>query len=137
MFKISWLTLNLILCALCAAFAITLYIFDINAMASMFVVALCFFGALLILPASMSRLKKEYSPLLNFLIVLSSAFAMLLLVFLIVAFAYNGLFKSKMFSFFEVVFYPATLAILLTEYTIYSMRKHLYKNSINSSEVGE
>ena len=131
MFRMSMVTLNLILIAICGIFAVMLQIFDITAMASMFVVAMCFFITLAVVPRSIGRVKKRNSTVHNLLIVLSTNITMMLLLFLMTTFGYLGLFNAKMFNFFEVVFYPSTLAILLLEYIIAYLHKKKYVNSIS------
>ena len=82
MFRMSMITLNLILIAICGIFAVMLQIFDITAMASMFVLAMCFFITLAVVPRSIARVKKYNSTLHNLLIVLSTNITMMLLLFL-------------------------------------------------------
>jgi len=133
-YKISLVSVYSIICAICGVFAVVLYLFGVEEMAYIFVAACCLFLMLILVPASIARMTMKNSAAHNFLIFLSSAYIMLLLLFLIVTFTYLCLFHTKMFEFFEVVFYPATLAILLNEYIISYKKKTTYLNSINSTQ---
>lgn len=137
MLKSSWLIINLILGSICMVFAVILQLFEITSMASMFAAAMCVFIFLDVIPLSVSRIKPSLTLVHNLLIVTSAAFSTTLLLFLTTTFVYLGLFNAQMFTFFEVVFYPGTLAILLIEFIIAYLNKSRYVNSIEFKDIRE
>ncbi len=118
MLRRSWISVCSTIAVICFALGVLLQVLSLTHLACWCIVGAGIPCVILIFPASLKRMSPSNNWVHNLLILLSTMIFTGCLIFVMVALSYYGLFDKQLLSFFDVVFYPCTLAYAILELVI-------------------